>query len=224
MGSLLHLKEKHHLQDYLYSPFLHLNDINQVNIQQVWSPLAFKICLGNSSTGSLAVRPPRAVNTQSLPLGKSVSSFFRESWMSRAMKAAQSVTLQMTPATDAAQCRSPGELCDGLMARGDKEQTRGVLQLINSRSFLGKGSFVEKQQAQFLPTCNLIFYFPLHMQGLHVNGSVPNEARAGDPPVGLAEPVLFILITAINHKRKGVKHFTCDLATKWHSRELALAL
>ena len=61
------------------------------------------------------------------------------------------------------------------------------------------------------------------MQRLHINGSISNKSCASDPPVRLAEPVLFILVTETNHQHKRVKHFTGDFATKRHYRELALA-
>lgn len=75
-------------------------------------------------------------------------------------------------------------------------------QLFGSRQLSGEAAKV------FLPTCNLIFYFPLHVQGLHVDGSVANEAGAGDAPVGLAKPILLILIpeTSQKHKKVTVKY------------------
>lgn len=55
---------------------------------------------------------------------------------------------------------------------------------------------------EFLLTCNLVFYFPLHVQGLHVDGSVPDETGAGDAPVGLAKPILLILIPETSQKQQ----------------------
>lgn len=45
------------------------------------------------------------------------------------------------------------------------------------------------------PTCDLIFYLPLHVQRLHVDSAVANEPGAGDPSVGLAEPIFLVLIS-----------------------------
>lgn len=74
----------------------------------------------------------------------------------------------------------------------------------------------------FLPTCDLIFYFTLHMQRLHINGPISNKPCTSDPPVGLAKTILFVLIPEIKHKHKGVKCFTRDSATKRLPGVLAL--
>lgn len=45
------------------------------------------------------------------------------------------------------------------------------------------------------PTCDPVLDLPLHLQGVHVDGPVPDEARAGDAPVRLAEPVLVVVVS-----------------------------
>ena len=46
-----------------------------------------------------------------------------------------------------------------------------------------------------LPTCDLIFYFPLHVQRLHVDSAVANKSCTGNPSVRLTESIFFILIS-----------------------------
>lgn len=45
------------------------------------------------------------------------------------------------------------------------------------------------------PTCDAVLNLPLHLQRVHINGPIPNEARTGDAPVRLAEPVLVVVIS-----------------------------
>lgn len=46
-----------------------------------------------------------------------------------------------------------------------------------------------------LPTCDLIFYFPLHVQGLHIDSAVANKSCACNPSVWLTESIFFIFIS-----------------------------
>lgn len=46
-----------------------------------------------------------------------------------------------------------------------------------------------------LPTCDLIFYFPLHVQRLHIDSAVANESCACNPSVWLTESIFFIFIS-----------------------------
>ena len=46
-----------------------------------------------------------------------------------------------------------------------------------------------------LPTCDLIFYFPLHMQRLHIDSAVANKSCTRNPSVRLTESIFFILIS-----------------------------
>lgn len=46
-----------------------------------------------------------------------------------------------------------------------------------------------------LPTCDLIFYFPLHVQRLHIDGAVANKSCACNPSVWLTESIFFIFIS-----------------------------
>lgn len=48
------------------------------------------------------------------------------------------------------------------------------------------------------PTCDSVLDLSLHLEGVHVDGPVPNEAGAGDAPVRLAEPVLVVVISGKN--------------------------
>lgn len=93
---------------------------------------------------------------------------------------------------------------DELVARGNKDQRKRTLLFIKPQQLFGSRQLGGETAPAFLPTCNLIFYLPLHVQGLHVDGSVPNEAGAGDAPVRLAKPVLLILIPEISQKHKVV--------------------
>lgn len=45
------------------------------------------------------------------------------------------------------------------------------------------------------PTCDSVFNLSLHLEGVHVNGPVPDEACARDPPVRLAEAVLMVVVS-----------------------------
>lgn len=46
-----------------------------------------------------------------------------------------------------------------------------------------------------LPTCDLIFYFPLHVQRLHIDSAVANKSCTCNPSVWLTESIFFILIS-----------------------------
>lgn len=46
-----------------------------------------------------------------------------------------------------------------------------------------------------LPTCDLIFYFPLHMQRLHIHSAVANKSCTCNASVRLTESIFFILIS-----------------------------
>lgn len=46
-----------------------------------------------------------------------------------------------------------------------------------------------------LPTCDLIFYFPLHMQRLHIDSAVANKSCTRNPSVRLTESIFFVLIS-----------------------------
>lgn len=48
------------------------------------------------------------------------------------------------------------------------------------------------------PTCDSVLDLSLHLEGVHIDGPVPNEAGAGDAPVRLAEPVLVVIISGKN--------------------------
>lgn len=52
------------------------------------------------------------------------------------------------------------------------------------------------------------------MQRLHINGSVSNEPRTSDPPVGLAETILFILVPETDHKTQKGETFHMRLCNK----------
>lgn len=46
-----------------------------------------------------------------------------------------------------------------------------------------------------LPTCDLIFYFSLHMQRLHIHSAVANKSCTRNASVWLTESIFFILIS-----------------------------
>lgn len=46
-----------------------------------------------------------------------------------------------------------------------------------------------------LPTCDLIFYFPLHVQRLHIDSAVANKSCTCNPSVWLTESIFFKLIS-----------------------------
>lgn len=50
------------------------------------------------------------------------------------------------------------------------------------------------------PTCDPVLDLPLHLQRVHIDGPVPDEARAGDAPVRLAEPVLVVVVSGKTHR------------------------
>lgn len=45
------------------------------------------------------------------------------------------------------------------------------------------------------PTCDPVLDLSLHLEGVHIDGPVPDETCTGDSPVGLAEPVLVVIIS-----------------------------
>lgn len=49
------------------------------------------------------------------------------------------------------------------------------------------------------PTCDAVLDLPLHLEGVHIDGPVPDEAGASDAPVRLAEPVLVVVVSAETH-------------------------
>lgn len=121
--------------------------------------------------------------------------------------------LPLTPTT-------PGSWLSSAVEPHSKREgaNKVVLQFKNPSSFVGQDRSSGKKQAHFLPTCNLIFYLPLHMQRLHINGSVSNEPRTSDPPVGLAETVLFILVPETDHKTQKGETFRMRLRNKTSPR------
>lgn len=50
------------------------------------------------------------------------------------------------------------------------------------------------------PTCDSVFNLPLHLEGVHINSPVPNEARTSDPSVRLAEAIFLIVIPGKTNK------------------------
>lgn len=45
-------------------------------------------------------------------------------------------------------------------------------------------------------TSNSVLNFPLHLEGVHVNGPVSNDSCTRNSPVWLTEPVLMVIFSA----------------------------
>lgn len=58
----------------------------------------------------------------------------------------------------------------------------------------GAHMFTSAQEAP-APTCDPVLDLPLHLEGVHIDGPVADETCTGDSPVGLAEPVLMVIIS-----------------------------
>lgn len=50
------------------------------------------------------------------------------------------------------------------------------------------------------PTCDLIFYFPLHMQRLHIHSAVANKSCTRNASVWLTESIFFVLVSKNKNK------------------------
>lgn len=59
----------------------------------------------------------------------------------------------------------------------------------------GPRALTVRQQRRGAPTCDAVFNLPLHLEGVHIDGPVPDEACARDPPVWLAEAVLVVVVS-----------------------------
>lgn len=155
-------------------PFPALKLFQPPKINWDWSPFALKICWGNSSTES----PRSWKHTAPSSWRNYIFRCFGGSWRSR--------DTQTSSWQEGIKTKEKQHCCYKTPAAFWEKQLNGEA---------AKG---------FLPTCNLIFYLPLHEQGLHVDGSVPNEAGTGDAPVRLAKPILLILIPEISQKHTKV--------------------
>lgn len=45
-------------------------------------------------------------------------------------------------------------------------------------------------------TSNTIFNFPLHLEGVHINGSVSNDPCTRNSPIWLTEPIFMVIFSA----------------------------
>lgn len=59
----------------------------------------------------------------------------------------------------------------------------------------GQRALAVRKQRRGAPTCDAVFNLPLHLEGVHVDGPVPDEACARNAPVWLAEAVLVVVVS-----------------------------
>lgn len=45
-------------------------------------------------------------------------------------------------------------------------------------------------------TSNSVFNFPLHLEGVHINGSVSNDSCTRNSPIWLTEPIFMVIVSA----------------------------
>lgn len=54
-------------------------------------------------------------------------------------------------------------------------------------------------------TSNSVFNFPLHLEGVHINGPVSNDSCTRNSPVGLTEPIFMVIFSAKDRFYKQVR-------------------
>lgn len=71
------------------------------------------------------------------------------------------------------------------VAEGWDGELRALVRQVRGGAYHGEGR------------CDSVFNLPLHLEGVHVDGPVSNEACTGDPPVRLAEPLLMVVVLKV---------------------------
>lgn len=58
-------------------------------------------------------------------------------------------------------------------------------------------------------TSNSVFNFPLHLEGVHINGPVSNDSCTRNSPVWLTEPIFMVIFSAKDRLRFYTQKSSC---------------